>query len=302
MKVLITGATGLIGRRLCSYLLSKKCRVSRLLRKTKEPIAGIEDYLWDPATGMLPLRAIEGQGAVIHLAGAAIAGARLSSTRKQLLWNSRILSTSLLVQKIQEVDANKRPQVLICASATSYYAYGEEPIGEEEPPGTGFFSDLCKAWEAEAATATTQGLRVVQLRIGLVLSTEGGALRTLVRIQRLGLGAVLGTGKQHISWIHIQDLMRMIHHALENDKWTGPYNATSPHPVTHSTFVRAIASAHGRRLWLPPIPAILLRLLLGSASDLLLKGQQVLPIRSQSQGFKHIFSDLGHALDKLVHE
>ena len=172
-------------------------------------------------------------------------------------------------------------------------------FGEDGPQGRSFLSELCAAWEKEAVRAQQLGLRVVCLRIGVVLSRKGGALSTLARVQRLGLGSVLGSGAQYVSWIHIQDLLRMIEAAISSNNWQGSYNATAPTPVQHRDLVHTLAKTTGHRILLPPIPAFCLRMLLGSASELLLESQHVVPNRALGLGFRFQFSELGVALDDL---
>ena len=298
MNVLITGSSGLIGRHLSAYLGKQGHKVSRLLRKI--PASGSGDQFWDPSRGALDPTALERHSAIVHLGGAPIAGGRFTAARRALLWKSRVESTRLLVQGLRALSSDQRPQVLVSASAVGYYAYGMHPLDEEGPQGSGFLADLCAAWEKEAQAAQELGLRVVCLRIGVVLSRAGGALSTLLRVQRLGLGAVLGSGTQYVSWIHVQDLLQMIEAAVSSDDWKGIYNATSPYPVRHRDFIYTLAKAAGHRIWLPPVPAFFLQMLLGSASDLLLKSQHILPTRALQLGFRFRFDKLSASLNDLI--
>lgn len=300
MRVLITGATGLVGTHLCAYLQQQGHEVLRMLRREQPKKVGIKDLFWDPRAGVLPVEGLQGVDVVVHLAGASIAGAPWTRARKQLLWDSRVGSTQLWVRTLGAWEKRALPKVFICASAVGYYAYREGAVDETSPVGTGFLAHLCQQWEAAAAAAAAFGLRVLCLRIGLVLSAKGGALRPMWRAQRLGLGAVLGSGKQYISWIHLQDLLRMIGTAIQDDRWRGVYNATAPHPESQACFARALAQACGRKLWLPPVPGILLRAALGPMSELLLKGQYVLPARAQRAGFHFTFPELPAALKDLL--
>ena len=297
MKIVVTGSSGLIGSHLCDYLSSEGHQVSKLLRK--KPSSNSSDPFWSPSEGLLDPMVLADRSAIVHLGGASIAGGRLTAARKKLLWTSRIEGTKLLVKALESLAPEQRPQVLVSASAIGYYTYDTRPLDEKGAEGKGFLSKLCAAWETEARRAEKAGIRVVCLRIGVVLSTKGGAYATLLRIQRLGLGAVLGNGTQYVSWIHINDLIRMIDASLSSSEWSGIYNATAPHPLQHRSFIHTLARVHGHKLWLPPIPASLLRILMGEASDLLLESQHTLPARALRLGFHFQFNELEAAITDL---
>ena len=300
MKVLITGSTGLIGSELFARLQADGHAVGRLLRQSCSNVSEREHF-WSPTEGQLSADILTNYEGVVHLAGAPIMSGRLTSARKRILWNSRIKSMKLLVDRLAELQTDQRPKVLVSASAIGYYPYGDRPMDESTAAATeGFISELCQAWEAAAEAAAGHGLRVVRLRIGLVLSPKGGMLRAMYRMQRLGLGMVLGSGKQYVSWIHIEDILRLITKALLDNNWQGVYNATSPQPVSHRNLVRALASVSRRSTWLPAVPSWLLRAALGELSDLILKSQYILPSRSLAEGFRFHFDALPTALDDLL--
>ena len=255
--------------------------------------------MWSPEKGQLQTEILTNYEGVVHLAGAPIMGGRLTASRRKVLWDSRIKSTKLLVDRIGEIPSVRRPKVLVSASAVGYYPYSSSPMDEKTSSSSGFVSELCQAWEEAAVEATQHGLRVVRLRIGLVLSPKGGALKAMYRMQKIGLGAVIGSGKQYVSWIHIEDLLRLIREALLGS-WQGAYNATSPKPVPHRNFVHTLSESSRMPIWLPSVPGWLLRAVLGKLSELALKGQYVLPSCALAEGFRFRFVELPSALNDLL--
>jgi uncharacterized protein (TIGR01777 family) len=235
----------------------------------------------------------------VHLAGESIAAGRWTPARKAAIRASRVGPTRLLASTLAGLHAP--PRVFVSASAVGYYGdRGDEPVTEASPPGRGFLADVCRAWEAEAELAGRAGIRVVTLRIGMVLAASGGGLARMLGPFRLGLGGVLGSGRQYVSWIALDDLVAAVAHVIRADGVTGPVNATAPTPVTNREFTRTLGRALGRPTLLR-LPAPLVRLLFGEMGQaLLLDGQRVLPARLQATGFRFAHSDLEGALRHVL--
>jgi hypothetical protein len=298
MQVVITGGTGFVGRTLAGKLAAAGHRVTVLSRRTvATPAApGIEIVRWNPIQPSPAL--FDGKDAVINLAGESIAVGRWTAARKQRILDSRVHPTRSLVSALK-VGEN-RLRVLINASATGYYgSRGDEDLDEESPAGSDFLARVCIAWEAEARTAEALGLRVVLTRLGMVLGRGGGVLAKMLLPFRLGLGGPLGSGRQWLSWVHLDDVVASILLALENETIRGPLNVTSPNPVRNREFTRTLGQVLRRPAYLP-LPSPVLRLGLGEMADLLLTGQRALPVRLKSLGYNHRFPDLEEALRNEV--
>jgi uncharacterized protein (TIGR01777 family) len=284
MDVLVTGSSGLVGSALCASLQSDGHRVIRLVRNGASADQG--RFLWDPAGGSMDDVALQGRDAVVHLAGENIAG-RWTAAKKARIRDSRIRGTSLLSEHL--AGCNNRPPTLVCASAIGYYGErGEEPMTEDSAPGSGFLSDVCREWEASAAPAVASGMRVVHLRFGVILSPAGGALAQMLLPFRLGVGGKVGSGRQTMSWVSLDDAVHIIRHTLETRDLAGPVNAVAPNPVTNLEFTRAL----GRTLSRPtlfPMPAFAARLAFGEMADaLLLASTRVVPEKLRSHySFRH---------------
>jgi len=290
MKVALTGATGLIGTALTTRLESEGHEVVVLRRPTD----------WDPDNDFINIERLSNADAVVHLAGENIAAGRWTVARKERILKSRTLGTALLASALSRMPAP--PKVLVSASAIGYYGdRAEAPLTENDGPGTGFLPEVCTAWEAATAPAASRGIRTVQLRIGIVLATEGGALAKMRRPFLLGAGGVFGSGSQYMSWITLEDLCRAIIHTLGTPSLAGPVNAVSPHPATNRDFTRSLA----RTLWRPavlPVPALAVRLVLGELADaLLLASARVLPAKLLQSGFVFRDEDLDVTLARLMH-
>lgn len=295
--VLVTGATGFIGRALCATLKERGIPVTALGRrpdKTKAAVPGVKDvWRWRPRMEPAPAAAIQGAGAVIHLAGGSVAG-RWNADKKRVIRESRVVGTRHLVEAIG--DAKSKPGVLVCASAVGYYGdRGEDELTEESGPGKDFLAEVCQAWEAEARRAEEFGVRVVMLRTGIVLGLAGGALKQMLLPFKLGLGGPLGNGKQWMSWVHIDDVVGIILHALEKPNVKGPVNVTAPNPVRNSEFTKTLAGTLRRPAFLP-VPAFGLKILLGEFADVLLASQRVLPKRIRESGYSFRHAALDEAL------
>jgi hypothetical protein len=293
MRVAVTGATGLVGGALVPALLAAGHRVDRVSRRPPRP--GTTDVRWDPARGHLDPRALEGTDAVVHLAGESVAAGRWTAAARERIRRSRVEGTRLVAETLRALD--RRPRVLACASAIGYYGdRGGEVLTEDSPPGAGFLADVARAWEAAADPARAAGVRVVHLRLGLVLAGQGGALPRMARAFRLGLGGVIGDGRQYWSWIALPDVVGVVEHALALESLAGPVNAVAPAPVTNREFTRTLGRLL-RRPTLLPLPAPVVRLLLGEMGRaLLLHSARVVPRRLEGAGFGFRHPDLAGAL------
>jgi uncharacterized protein len=293
MKILVTGARGLIGSALVPFLAAHGHEVSCVSRSAKDASA----LRWDPEQGTID--ALEGFDAVVHLAGESIAAGRWSARQKARILDSRVKGTRLIAETLARL---RRPaQVLLSASAVGYYGdRGDEILREESASGQGFLSEVCRAWEQATEAAEKAGLRVVRFRIGMVLSARGGALAKMLLPFKAGLGGAIGSGRQWMSWIAIDDLIGAIHHCLANASLRGAVNAVAPNPVTNREFTRALGRALGRPT-LFPMPAFVARLAFGEmANELLLAGQRVEPVRLLASGYRFQFPALEGALEHAL--
>jgi uncharacterized protein (TIGR01777 family) len=296
MKVAITGASGLIGSALGPFLTTGGHALVRLVRR---PPRGADEALWDPAAGTVDPAALSGVDAVVHLAGESIAEGRWSESRKARLRESRLGPTRLLCETLAGLEP--RPKVLVSASAIGYYGdHGAEVVTETTPAAGDFLGRLAAEWEEATLPARRAGIRVVNLRTGIVLSPEGGALGKMLLPFKAGLGGVLGPGTQYMSWIGIDDLVGAIHHALLTPALDGPVNAVAPAPVTNRVFTQTL----GRLLHRPTlaaVPAFALRLAFGEMADAaLLSSTRVAPERLLATGYRFRFPELEGALRHLL--
>jgi uncharacterized protein (TIGR01777 family) len=297
MRVVVTGATGLIGGALAASLAAAGHRVDRVSRRPAAP--GSTDIQWDPEHDRLDATRLRGAEAVVHLAGENIAARRWTPAHKARVRESRVRSTRLLAEAVARL--REPPEVLVTASGVSYYGdRKDEILTEDSAPGTGFLADVCQEWEAAADPARAAGVRVVHLRIGLVLSAAGGALPAMLRPFRLGLGGVVGSGRQYWSWIALPDLVRAIEHALDVEALAGPVNGVGPAPATNREFTRALGRVL-RRPTLLPLPARAVRLLFGEMGQaLLLASTRVRPERLEGSGFRFEHAELEPTLRTLL--
>ncbi|HCI13395.1 MAG: TIGR01777 family protein [Gallionellales bacterium GWA2_60_142] len=297
MRILITGGTGLIGRRLCKALLADGHELTVFSRKPDSVAAkcGAGVHAMAALNEWKPSQTFD---AVVNLAGEPIVDERWTEKRKQVLWDSRIALTEELVRRIAAAEC--KPAVLLSGSAIGYYGgRGDEELDENSAVGDDFPARLCVAWEAAARAAESHGVRVCLQRTGLVLSTEGGLLGRMVPPFKLGMGARIGDGKEWMSWIHIDDLIAVMLRLLRDEQMHGPYNATSPQPVTNAEFTRELASVL-RRPALFVAPPALLKLSMGESASLVLEGQRVLPKRLESAHYRFRFPELRGALENLL--
>jgi uncharacterized protein len=302
MKVLVTGATGLIGRRLCQLLTGEGHTIAALTRSPKmaEGLAVAAVHGWEPGAGPPPEEALIGVDAVVHLAGEPIAARRWSDEQKRRIRDSRIVSTRNLVNALRL--AEPKPRVLVSGSAIGFYGdRGDEPLVESSAPGSGFMSEVCLGWEEEAEQARHLGMRVVEVRTGVVLSQEGGALKKMLPPFKLGVGGPLGGGKQWFPWIHIEDIVGIFRAAIFSPSLTGPVNGTAPEPVTNSEFTRQLGHVLHRPAFLP-VPEFALRALMGEMADVVLGSQRCIPKVMMEAGYRFRYRKLAPALEDLLGE
>ncbi len=294
VNVLVSGASGMIGTTLVSSLASQGHRPINLVRG--RPPRDHSEIAWNPDAGSIEVGRLQGLDAVVNLAGASIARWPWNAAHKRRILESRVRSTSLLADAVAKLTPP--PRVFVSASGVGYYgSRGDEILQEDSNRGAGFLAEVCTAWEAAPAEALSKArIRLARIRIGMALSGTGGALPAIALPFRLGLGGRLGNGRQYMSWIALEDLVRAIVHILENESLSGPINAVSPHPVTNAEFTRDLGSVLNRPTILPA-PAFALRLLLGEMADeLLLTSQRAEPARLTGSGFEFQHPKLEGAL------
>lgn len=292
MRIAISGATGLIGSHLLPLLRSAGHEIRVLSRRAATPAT----FAWNPLAAPPPEESLAGASAVIHLAGEPVAQ-RWSPKVKQLIRESRVTGTTHLVEGLARLAV--RPEVLISASAVGFYgSRGDEELTEESSPGQGFLPETCVAWEAAARKAEALGIRVVLLRIGVVLSPDGGALAKMLPPFRAGVGGPIAGGRMWMPWIHAEDLARLIVFTLENREASGAWNAVGPNPVRNSEFTAALAHALKRPAFLP-VPSFSLRLLYGEMAEVVLGSQKVIPARALQAGFAFRFATIDEAFRNL---
>jgi len=298
-NILITGGSGLVGRSLTGLLLKEGHKVSWLSRSGKST-ENVQGYRWDVNKGTIDNAALEWADTVIHLAGEGVANGRWTNAQKKRILDSRIESTKLLCNAIQEVGPNK-PNTFVSASAIGFYGMdnGERLLIEEDDPGSDFLAEVTSKWEQTVDEIEKLSIAVTKVRIGVVLSSNGGALEKMSLPIRWGAGAALGSGKQYMSWIHIDDLCSLICYLMEKDL-TGTYNAVSPNPATNKEMTKSIATLLKRPFFLPNIPAFILKLTLGEMADMLLGSGKVSSIKIEKAGFQFRFPTLELAFKNLL--
>jgi uncharacterized protein (TIGR01777 family) len=303
MKVLISGSTGLIGAALTTFMLSQGHSVVRLIRPKSHANAahsnGGSAIVWDPDSGKIDSAALEGFDAVIHLGGENLADGRWSEARKSELIKSRVESTRLLSQTLASLK--QPPKVFLVASAIGFYGNrGEETLDEGSSRGPGFLAELCEAWESACQPAAKAGIRVVNLRLGVVLSTKGGALAKMLLPFQLGAGGEIGNGGQYFSWVSLDDVSGAVLHALKTESLSGPVNITAPNPVTNKQFTKALGKVLVRPT-LIPIPTFGLRALFGEMADeCLIAGQKVMPVKLQKSNYQFRNTEIEPTLRQIL--
>jgi uncharacterized protein (TIGR01777 family) len=317
MRVTVTGATGLIGSQVVAALQGRgdevtvlsrdPDRAGRALEQSTRPAGGpsgdgqgtLRAMRWDPLREPAPSGALAGADAVVHLAGENVAQ-RWTEDAKRAIRDSRVRGTRHLVQGLASLADANRPGVLVSGSAIGYYGpHGDEPIDEDTPPGKDFLAQTCAAWEIEAQAAEGHGVRVVRVRTGVVLSRDGGALAKMLTPFKLGVGGPVAGGRQYISWIHTDDVVRIMLAALAGEQWQGAVNATAPDPQRNRDFSGAL----GRILHRPsllPVPGAALRLLYGEMSEIVTTGARVLPAKALVLGYEFLYPRLDEALHSAL--
>lgn len=295
-KVIVTGASGLVGTVLCNNLADSGWQVIRAVRR---PAQSPDEVMWNPQTGDIDKAGFEGAAAVVHLAGENIADSRWSESFKQKILHSRTQGTLLIAETLAALDA--KPEVLVCASAIGFYGdRGDEVMTEASPPDDDFLADVCVQWEAACQPARDAGIRTVNTRIGVVQSPKGGALAKMLTPFKLGAGGVLGSGQQYISWIALEDVARGLQFAVETPELAGPVNLVAPNPVTNREFTKTLGRVLGRPT-IFPVPAFAAKLAFGEMAEaLLLASTRVAPTALEAAGFEFQHPQLEPALRHLL--
>lgn len=295
--VLITGGTGLIGMRL-SFLLQQKGYQVRHLSRQQNLNATYPAYQWNVDRQELDLNALDGVDAIVHLAGAGIADARWTPSYKNSIINSRVASSKLLEKSLQQLHS--KPTTVVACSAIGYYGHQPNQIcTEKTPKGHGFMSDVCAQWEASIEGIKALGIRTPIIRVGIVLSTKGGALQQLQQSYPFRVGAYFGKGTHYYSWIHLDDICQIFIRALEDTQMTAIYNGTAPGPVTNFELAQAIAKAREQKTLLVPVPNFIARTLMGEMAAVVLNDTHAVPQALQEQEYQFLFPNLIPALKDL---
>lgn len=298
MNILVSGSTGLVGNALIPALTTAGHEVIRLVRsKSKAPAR--ELVHWDPSANYIDAAGLEGLDAVVHLAGESIAAGRWTDAKKARIRDSRVNGTRLLCETL--AHTSRPPTVLICASAIGFYGdRGDETLTESSPAGAGFLPEVCQEWESATDPARQKGTRVVNCRFGVILSPAGGALAKMLTPFKLGMGGVVGSGRQYMSWITLDDVVGALLHTMTASGLQGPVNVVSPQPVTNLEFTKALGAVLHRPTVLP-MPAFAARLAFGEMADaLLLSSSRVLPTRLQETGYAFRHPELTAGLRSVL--
>lgn len=297
MKALVTGATGLVGRRLVRELEGAAV-LGRDPTRARAKLGDVSAFAWQPQAGPPPAEAFSGINVVFHLAGEPVAEGRWTATKKRAIRESRVEGTRNLVETMKSLE--NRPSVLVAASAVGFYGdRGDEELVEDSAPASTFLAEVCIAWETEALKARELGLRVVTARTGIVLAPDGGALPRMLPPFRLGLGGPLGNGRQWMPWIHVDDVVGLLLHAARTEAVDGPMNVVAPNPVTNKVFTKTLGQAL-RRPALLPVPRFGLRAAFGEMSQVLMASQRALPRVAQNTGYRFQYQELRPALDSCL--
>ncbi|MEM7548381.1 MAG: TIGR01777 family oxidoreductase [Bacteroidota bacterium] len=296
-KILITGGTGTIGQHLITKLSDSANENIEICILTRSPKSDNE-YKWDIKKGEIDLDVLDATH-IVHLAGAGVADERWTEHRKRVILESRTESTKLLYDQFKD---SKHLQAFVSASAIGYYGFGdsEETFKEDSKPGDDFLAEVTKAWENEVFQFEKKGFRTAAIRIGIVLSKEGGALPKITEPIKFCVGAPLGSGKQMMSWVHVDDLVSIFEHVLKDEKVKGAFNAVAPNPVSNKAFTKLAAQAMNKPLILPNVPSFVLKIMLGEMSEMVLKGSKVSSDKIENTGFRFEHKKLETALEDLL--
>ncbi len=296
--ILITGGTGLLGSRM-TELLQERGHTVKFLSRNPDKTDKVKAYHWDIRKQEMDPEALKNTGAIIHLAGAGVADKRWTAERKEVILHSRTQSAALIRKALREND--HEVETFISASGISYYGNNDDGImTEDSPPASDYLADVARAWEHAADEAGELVSRVAKIRIGVVLSDKGGALPKLAQPVHWWVGAPLGSGRQPMSWIHIDDLVSIFIHVLEHEELEGVFNGVAPNPVTNREMTRAIAKSLNKPMFLPPVPGFMLRLMLGEMAEMLLGGTRISSEKIRKTGFVFSFPELDPALHDLL--
>ena len=299
-NILITGATGLVGKQLIPVLQAQGHQISILSRKEVK-IANVNSYIWDVYQQKIDLNALKGIDTIIHLAGEGIADKKWTAARKKQIIDSRVLSTQLLYQAITKTDT--KVDTFISASAVGFYGdRADEILTETSANGHGFLADCCQRWENAVDIGKALGIRVAKIRIGLILSKGGGILPQMEKAIQFFVGAPLGSGQQWMPWIHLNDMVKIFEKAVIDTNMVGAYNACAPNPVTNATFTKTLAKTLNRPVWPINVPIFMLKLILGEMSILTLMSNRTSSEKLLKTGFDFSFVNLTDALTDIYHE
>lgn len=299
-NILITGATGLVGKQLIAVLQAQGHQISILSRKEVK-IANVNSYIWDVYQQKIDLNALKGIDTIIHLAGEGIADKKWTAARKKQIIDSRVLSTQLLYQAITKTDT--KVDTFISASAVGFYGdRADEILTETSENGHGFLADCCQRWENAVDIGKALGIRVAKIRIGLILSKGGGILPQMEKAIQFFVGAPLGSGQQWMPWIHLNDMVKIFEKAVIDTNMVGAYNACAPNPVTNATFTKTLAKTLNRPVWPINVPIFMLKLILGEMSILTLMSNRTSSEKLLKTGFDFSFVNLTDALTDIYHE
>jgi hypothetical protein len=298
MKILVSGASGLVGQAVVHNLSSRGTEVFRLVR---EAASEAREIRWNPSEGIEDARKLEGMDAVIHLAGEPVAEGRWTDDKKRRIRESRVKGTKVLAEALAQME--RKPAAFLSASAVGYYgSRGAEVLTEESAPGDDFLAQVCRDWEKATEPAAQTGIRVACMRFGIILSAQGGALTKMLTPFKMGVGGRMGSGEQYMSWIALDDVAGIIEHLLEKDSLSGAVNVVAPNPVTNKEFTKALGEALSRPTLLP-VPEFALRLAFGEMADVaLLSSQRVEPARLKQSGYVFKYPELNGALNHVLKE
>jgi len=298
-KVLITGGTGLIGKHLHKKLTEKGYEVL-ILSRNKSQVNKSTIFYWNPEKEEIDSSAVKKADYIIHLAGANIGEKRWTAKRKQVILDSRVKTAELLLKKINETQA--KPKAFISASATGYYGAitSDKTFVETDAPASDFLGKICLKWEQTADKFAETGIRTVKIRTGLVLTSKEGALEKMLLPVKLGFGSPIGSGKQFMPWIHINDLCNIYIKAIEDTKLKGAYNAVAPEYIRNKEFIRILAKVLNKPFWFPNIPSFILKILFGEMSQIVLTGSKVSSDKIIQAGNKFEFSEIESAFEDLL--
>ena len=295
MHIAITGATGMIGRKLTAFLRPQGHQITVITRRASFSQPQTSVIIWDPALNYIKIEQLEGFDVIIHLTGSNV-GEYWSPEHKKDILESRVRSTRLLCESLLKVVS--KPRLMICASAIGFYGNHppQEVLDEESRPGEGFLADVCRQWEEETNILSQAGIRIVRMRLGVVLSKTGGALAKMWLPFQMGIGGILGNGRQMMSWVALDEIPYVVDHLIKTDKMSGVVNVVSPQPVSNAQFTKILGQVM-RRPTVLPVPAFVIRSLFGEmGQNLLLEGAHVIPRRLQESGYQFRFADLKEAL------